>query len=78
MSATRVLKSLFGLLLLVLGAWLIFYELAMAVSEGHAMHGIGIVFFACFLLIGLAIAFSGYRLLRPSRPRVNMRAGSEV
>ena len=76
MSATRVFKSLIGLLLLVLGSWLVFYELAMAVGEGYGNDGMNVVFFVCFLLAGLAIAYSGYRLLRPSRQRVNMRAGS--
>lgn len=76
MSAAKVLKVVLGLLLVALGAWLVIYELAMAASESHLLHGTNILYVVGFIVAGVAIALAGCLLLRRSLDASRSGAGS--
>ncbi len=58
-------KKILGILLFLLGAYLIFLEIAMAISEAGLFKNVtNIVLFVTFVLIGVGCIFLSLRFLR--------------
>jgi hypothetical protein len=60
----KAVKTAFGVILIVFGAWLILLEVGMLVSESHAFHGSAIAIFTFVVLVGGGLVYLGYRLVR--------------
>jgi hypothetical protein len=63
----KLLNKVFWLLVALAGLYLVFLEVAMAMSESHALRGTGILFFAVLVALGLVLFCLGLSKLRRKR-----------
>jgi hypothetical protein len=60
----RALRVFIGTLFCLGGLFVVLLEIAMSISEAHALSGSGVYVFTFATLVALSLACLGYRLIR--------------